>query len=193
MKAYQTFSGSCAAEWKDQGSKFLAYGYPIEEEQDVKRILSELKSQYPDATHHCYAFKLGNAYRASDDGEPGNSAGLPIYRQILSAGLDYVLVVVVRYFGGKKLGIPGLIKAYGESAKLCISSGTITEKHPVLKYQITADAENEYRVYEICSRCSATPVKDGHSFWVTIDFKMVDLFQTLCEKFPNLQVELRKV
>jgi putative IMPACT (imprinted ancient) family translation regulator len=104
---------------RERGSKFYAYVYGVRSEAEVKEKLEVLKREYPDATHHCYAWVMGargEAQRANDDGEPGNSAGRPILRAVISAGLTNVLVVVVRYFGGTMLGIPGLIDAYGGSA-----------------------------------------------------------------------------
>ena len=104
---------------RERGSKFYAYVYGVRSEAEVKEKLEVLKREYPNATHHCYAWVMGargEAQRANDDGEPGNSAGRPILRAVISAGLTNVLVVVVRYFGGTMLGIPGLIDAYGGSA-----------------------------------------------------------------------------
>ena len=101
--------------FKDNGSRFLAFAFPVETEQEVKTLVSDLRKQYHDARHHCYAYRLGHLgdrFRANDDGEPSASAGRPILGQIDSRGLSDVLVVVVRYFGGIKLGIPGLIRAY---------------------------------------------------------------------------------
>ena len=99
---------------RERGSKFFAFVHGVRSEAEVKEKLEVLKREYPDATHHCYAWVMGargEAQRANDDGEPGNSAGRPILRAVISAGLTNVLVVVVRYFGGTMLGIPGLIDA----------------------------------------------------------------------------------
>lgn len=106
--------------YKDKGSKFIALAYPIQHEEDVKPIILQLKKQHPGAGHFCYAYRLGangTLYRSSDDGEPSGTAGKPILNQLLSFQLSDVLVVVLRYFGGTKLGVPGLIKAYKEAAK----------------------------------------------------------------------------
>lgn len=111
--------------FKDQGSRFIALAYPVETEQQVKDIVSSLRKEYHDARHHCYAYRLGykgDVFRSSDDGEPAGSAGRPILGQIDSAGLSDVLVVVVRYFGGIKLGIPGLIRAYKSSTADALSN-----------------------------------------------------------------------
>lgn len=106
----------------------MGYAYPVQDEEEVKQILDELRQKYPDATHHCYAYRLGfegENYRANDDGEPNGTAGLPIYNQLLSRELTYCLVVSVRYFGGIKLGVSGLIKAYKESAELTLDEAEI--------------------------------------------------------------------
>ncbi len=117
--------------YKDKGSKFFAYAFAVFNEGDIKKCLDDLKKQYPDATHHCYAWILNpdkSAQRANDDGEPANTAGRPILRQILSKGLTNTLVVVVRYFGGTLLGAGGLITAYGEAAKLALDDAGKEEK-----------------------------------------------------------------
>lgn len=117
--------------FKDNGSRFIAKAYPVETEDEVKAILEGLKKEYHDARHHCYAYRLGldgDKWRANDDGEPSGSAGRPILGQIDSAGLSDILVVVVRYFGGIKLGIPGLIRAYRTSTADALASARTVEK-----------------------------------------------------------------
>ncbi|MDW7691091.1 YigZ family protein [Flammeovirgaceae bacterium SG7u.111] len=117
--------------YKEKGSKFLAYAYPVKTEDQVKEKIQELKKKYYDARHHCYAFMMGrkmDRFRAADDGEPGNSAGAPILGQIRSRELTDVLVVVVRYFGGTKLGVSGLINAYKTSAAEALENAEIIEK-----------------------------------------------------------------
>lgn len=112
---YTTITTTAEAEFRDRGSKFLAYAYPIHSQDDVKKYLNELKALHPKAVHHCYAWRLGidgNSFRANDDGEPSGSAGRPILGQIDSKSVTNTLVVVVRYFGGTLLGVPGLINAY---------------------------------------------------------------------------------
>ncbi|UZR93379.1 IMPACT family protein [Chondrinema litorale] len=117
--AYLTIAGTSEGFYKEKGSKFLAFAYPVKSEEDVKEHIHDLKKQYYDARHHCYAFIIGSdgaSYRAGDDGEPANSAGNPILGQIRSNELTNVLIVVVRYFGGTKLGVSGLINAYKTAA-----------------------------------------------------------------------------
>ena len=117
--------------FKDRGSKFLGYAYPLQSEDEVKQIVENLKNQHHKARHWCYAWQIGTEdvqYRTNDDGEPNNSAGQPIYGQILSKGVTNVLVVVVRYFGGTKLGVGGLVNAYKTSTQLALESTKITTK-----------------------------------------------------------------
>ena len=116
--SYLSVSAPAEGLFKDNGSRFISLAYPVESEEEVKDIVTDLKKKYHDARHHCYAYRLGylgDKFRANDDGEPCGSAGRPILGQIDSRGLSDTLVVVVRYFGGIKLGIPGLIRAYKTS------------------------------------------------------------------------------
>ncbi len=126
--------------FKDRNSKFYGYAYPIKNEDDVKLKLQELKKAHYAARHWCYAYQLGTEkrrYRANDDGEPNNSAGMPIYGQIQSYDLTNILIVVVRYFGGVKLGVGGLINAYRTAASLAIEQSKIIEKTIDVRYEIT--------------------------------------------------------
>ena len=126
---YLSVSAPAEGLFKDNGSRFISYAYPVETEEEVKDIVADLKKRYHDARHHCYAYRLGylgDRFRANDDGEPSSSAGRPILGQIDSRNLSDTLVVVVRYFGGIKLGIPGLIRAYKTStAEALDKAGTI--------------------------------------------------------------------
>lgn len=117
--------------FKDRGSKFYGYAFPISNEEEIKEKIELLKKQHYNARHWCYAWQLGknyDHYRANDDGEPSNSAGMPIYGQLQSFNVTNVLVVVVRYFGGTKLGVGGLIKAYKNGAKLALENSNIIDK-----------------------------------------------------------------
>ena len=128
---YKSIAGPSEGLFKDQGSRFIALAYPVESEEEVKALLEKARKEYHDARHHCVAYRIGHTgsvWRASDDGEPAGSAGRPILGQIDSAGLSDVAVIVVRYFGGIKLGIPGLIRAYKESTKDALDNAQIIEK-----------------------------------------------------------------
>lgn len=117
--------------FKDKGSKFYGYAFPVTNEEEIKEKIELLKKQHYNARHWCYAWQLGknyDHYRANDDGEPSNSAGMPIYGQLQSFNVTNILVVVVRYFGGTKLGVGGLIKAYKNGAKLALENSIIIHK-----------------------------------------------------------------
>lgn len=129
--SYLTVAAPAEYAFKEKGSKFLAYAFHIDGESDVRPILDELRKRYYDATHHCYAWRTGaegEAFRSNDDGEPSGTAGRPILGQLLSKNVTDTLVVVVRYFGGTKLGVPGLIAAYKESAAGVLAEATIEER-----------------------------------------------------------------
>lgn len=135
---YRTIAEPSEGLYKEKGSKFIALAYAVYSEEKVKDIIAELKKKYYDARHHCYAYILGadqSRYRANDDGEPNHSAGDPILGQIRSAGLSNVLVVVVRYFGGTKLGVSGLINAYKVSTADALANANIVEKHETVLLQ----------------------------------------------------------
>lgn len=129
--SYKSIPAPAEGLFKDNGSRFISFAFPVETEVEIKDIVAELKKKYHDARHHCYAYRLGylgDRFRANDDGEPSGSAGRPILGQIDSRGLSDVLVVVVRYFGGIKLGIPGLIRAYKTSTAEALDNAGTVEK-----------------------------------------------------------------
>ncbi|MBS1771756.1 MAG: YigZ family protein [Bacteroidetes bacterium] len=139
---YKTIAAPTTAEFKDRGSKFLAYTYPIANTDDVKARLQLLKKEHPKAVHHCYAYRIGIdglQYRANDDGEPSGSAGKPILGQIDSISVTNVLVVVVRYFGGTLLGVPGLINAYKTATHDALQQASFIEKWVEQQVEIQFD------------------------------------------------------
>lgn len=126
--------------YKDNGSRFLAFAFPVETEEEAKEHIAALKKEYFDARHHCYAYRLGHLgepWRANDDGEPSSTAGRPILGQLLSNGLSDVLVVVVRYFGGMKLGVPGLIKAYKTATSEALAAARTIEKTATARFELS--------------------------------------------------------
>ncbi len=128
---YRTIKDKSEGTFKDRGSKFFAFAFPVENEDEVNECRAELRKKYHDARHHVYAFHIGienPIFRASDDGEPSNSSGPPVLGQIRSYELTNILIVVVRYFGGTKLGVPGLINAYKSAAMDAIENSKIIEK-----------------------------------------------------------------
>jgi len=129
--SYRTIDAPVETALRERSSKFLAYAYPVQEETQIREILDTLRKKHYDATHHCYAWRLGprgGNFRANDDGEPSGTAGKPILGQMLSQEVTECLIVVVRYFGGTKLGVPGLIAAYRESAAEALAAARIVEK-----------------------------------------------------------------
>ena len=156
---YFTIEQPSTAEFKDRGSKFLAYAYPVQEVADVKLRLGELKKEHPKAVHHCFAYRLGldgTQFRVTDDGEPAGSAGRPILGQIDSKQLTNTLVVVVRYFGGTLLGVPGLINAYKTATSLALQVTPIVQKPVEIKYVLHFDYTlmNEVMMVVKQSQCS---------------------------------------
>ena len=143
---------------RERGSKFFAFVYGVKSDLEIKEKLEGLKREYPDATHHCYAWVMGargEAQRANDDGEPGNSAGRPILRSILSVGVTNVLVVVVRYFGGTLLGIPGLIESYGVAAESALRAAGRSEKFIEENYEISSAFEHEQEIHRLIAKYGA--------------------------------------
>ncbi len=151
--AYKTISKpSPEAVYKEKGSKFLAYAFPIGSEKEVLPIIRKLRESHHKARHWCYAWRIGVdkvVFRANDDGEPNNSAGMPIYGQILSFELTDVLIVVVRYFGGTKLGVGGLISAYKTSANLALHSSEIINKTIDIHFILQFDYVNMNKVMRL--------------------------------------------
>ena len=139
---YNTIEQSSTAEFKDRGSRFIAYTFPIETVADFKEHLALVKKEHPKATHHCFAYRLGidgNNFRVSDDGEPSGSAGKPILGQIDSKGATNVLIIVVRYFGGTLLGVPGLINAYKTAASLALQVTPVVPRPILINYRLSFD------------------------------------------------------
>jgi len=137
--SYKTIEKQSTGYFKDKGSKFHSYAFPLGNEEEVKDIISRLKKEHHGARHHCYAWRLGTEeiqFRANDDGEPSSTAGKPILGQLLSFELTNILVVVVRYFGGTLLGVSGLINAYKNATADALKNADIIEKHIEKKYQI---------------------------------------------------------
>ncbi|WP_282136119.1 IMPACT family protein [Seonamhaeicola maritimus] len=138
--------------FKDKNSKFFGFAFPVLNEDEVKKHIETLKKEHHAARHWCYAFKIGTEkvlFRANDDGEPSNSAGMPIYNQILSFEVTNILIVVIRYFGGVKLGVSGLINAYKTTAQMSLEASNIVEKTINIEYLISFDYKNMNTVMRI--------------------------------------------
>lgn len=143
---------------KEKGSKFIGFAYPVHSETDVKEQLNHLYESHPKATHHCYAYRLGingENYRANDDGEPSGSAGLPIYNQLLAHQITNVMVVVIRYYGGTKLGVGGLVKTYKESAKSTLEQAEIITKELESEMDIKFKFSQQNQIFTLLNKYDA--------------------------------------
>lgn len=139
---YNTIAAPAEGLYKDRGSKFIAYAYPFAKEDQLKALIAEVKETHPKARHHCWAYRLSpdrSVFRVNDDGEPSGSAGRPILNVLLSADVTNVLVVVVRYFGGTLLGVPGLINAYKQATVHALNAAEIIQKTVDLVYRLQFD------------------------------------------------------
>ena len=188
--SYKTIETSSQGLYKDKGSKFLSFAYPVSEQESVKPIIDDLKKKYHDARHHCYAYTIGyqrSKWRINDDGEPSGTAGKPILGQINSAGLTNILIVVVRYFGGTLLGTSGLINAYKCAAADAINSATITELFVKDYYLIKFPYESLSQIMKILKEENTgfTNQSFDVSCSIEIDFKISDGLRIL-EKLSRI-------
>ncbi|MES2863911.1 MAG: YigZ family protein [Bacteroidota bacterium] len=178
--------------FKEKNSKFIGYAYPITSENEVKTHIENLKSAHFSARHWCYAYQIGTEtikFRANDDGEPSNSAGMPIYGQIQSFDITNVLIVVVRYFGGVKLGVGGLISAYKTTAQLTLEEANIIEKTIDKYFKITFDYKNMNKVMRIIKEKNIDIVNQKMELNCEIEIatrkknakQIFDIFSTLFE------------
>jgi len=152
MDSFLTIASESEGLYKEKGSKFLSFAYPVSSEEEVKERVDFLRKKYFDARHHCFAYRLGadgKRYRANDDGEPANSAGKPILGQLMAHNITNVLVVVVRYFGGILLGVGGLVQAYKQAAADALSNARIVTDAVTETYQLTFDYANMNRVLKV--------------------------------------------
>lgn len=174
---YRTISTKSEAIFRDKGSKFIGYTFPLSNESEIKSIVANLRNEHPKARHFCWAFRLSpdrSIFRINDDGEPSGTAGRPILNVLLSADVTNILVVVVRYFGGTLLGVPGLINAYKTATVEALKETEIVQKTVNDCYQITFDYESMNAVMRIIKEEQLTPIQQE--------------FGTLCQ----FQIEIRK-
>lgn len=157
---------------KEKNSKFFGYAFPVSSEEEVKIHIENLKKQHFSARHWCYAYQIGAdkiQYRANDDGEPNNSAGMPIYGQIQSFGVTNILVVVVRYFGGVKLGVGGLITAYKTAAQMALEAAEIIEKTIDVHFEVHFDYKNMNKVMRVIKEKNLTLISQKMEETCTIE------------------------
>ncbi len=168
---FYTIEKAAMAEYKDRGSKFIAYACPVRSVEDFKLKLNEIKKEHPKATHHCFAYRIGldgNVFRVSDDGEPSGTAGRPILGQLDSKELTNTLVVVVRYFGGTLLGVPGLINAYRSAASLAIQMTPVVQKPVEIKYIIQFDYTQMHDVMQVVKQIGCSVLEQEMNLFCRI-------------------------
>lgn len=184
--------------FKDRNSKFFGYAFPVSTEEEIKEHLEQLKKKHHSARHWCYAWQLGKEeqqYRANDDGEPSNSAGMPIYGQIQSFELTNILIVVVRYFGGVKLGVGGLINAYRTAAQMALEAAEIEERTIDIEYEISFGYPEMNKVMRIIKENNLEVVNQK----LELDCKIYILVrkgeaEAVFEKFNSIyKVEIKKL
>lgn len=193
---YKTIESPAEGFFKDRGSKFFTYAYPVRTEEEIKEHLVFLRELHPKAVHHCYAWRLGldrNRFRANDDGEPSGSAGRPILNTLYSADVTNILVVVVRYFGGTLLGVPGLINAYKVSTEDALQNATIVEKNVTDYYSLLYPYEKMNAVMRIIKEMDLVTYDQKFDMdcqlKVEVRQSVSETFLAKCEKVDLLQVE----
>jgi uncharacterized YigZ family protein len=187
---YRTIASASTGQFRDRGSRFIALAYPVEDEETIKQILLRLRKEYHDASHHCYAWVLGadkTSYRLNDDGEPSGSAGQPIYRQLVSNDLTNVLIVVVRYFGGTKLGIPGLINAYRTAAGEALNQAIMVTKTVKDLIEINFDYQAMNDVMKIMKEEDIEQIETAFDLHCRIIFTVRKLVaHRVCERLSKI-------
>jgi uncharacterized YigZ family protein len=180
--------------FKEKSSKFFGYAFPVSSQEEIKMYLEYLKKQHFGAVHFCYAYQIGTEkieFRANDDGEPSNSAGMPIYGQIQSFELTNILIVVVRFFGGTKLGVGGLVSAYKTTAQMALEAASIIEKTIDVSFKITFDYKNINKVMRIIKEKKLNVISQKMELNCEIEIstrkknaeEISDIFETLFEVF----------
>lgn len=195
--SYQTIANPVEEiTFKEKGSKFIGYAFPVLDEEEIKEKLIQLWQKYPDATHICYAFRLGidgERYRANDDGEPSGSAGLPIYNQIVSKEITNVLVASIRFYGGTKLGVSGLVKAYKLSAQMALEEAEIVEKHLTEKIRFEFSYEDQGSVMRNIDKANAEVISTEFTdkCLVVVRIRKDNLDNFLAQFEPLYQVKIQ--
>jgi uncharacterized YigZ family protein len=198
MNIYNTIDKEAVAEFKDRGSKFLAYVFPIQSADDFKKRLKALKEEHPKAAHHCFAYRLGtdgNNFRAGDDGEPSGSAGKPILGQLDSKHITNAAVVVVRYFGGTLLGVPGLINAYKTSTSLALQLTPVIEKPILVNYELQFDYTLQNEAMLVVKRFGCTVIQNEMQLFCRMVIGVPKAEEEACyQKLHDLHgLEVRKL
>ncbi|HEY4194770.1 MAG TPA: YigZ family protein [Mucilaginibacter sp.] len=194
---YKTIEKPVTGDFRDRGSKFLAFAYPINSEGDIKPLLAQLRTEHPKANHHCWAMRLGidrSVFRVNDDGEPSGTAGRPILNTLLSKNITNTLVIVVRYFGGTLLGVPGLINAYKTATEEALKLASVIEKTVNDVYHISFDYQHMNEVMRIIKEDNLTVLDQqfDNTCIVKIAIRKMQVNRTInrFEKLENVQIKV---
>lgn len=191
VDTYLTIASESAGIYREKGSKFLAFAYPVKSIAEIKDHIDHLKKHYYDARHHCYAYRLGadeSEFRMNDDGEPSGTAGKPIFGQILSAGITDVLVIVVRYFGGTLLGTSGLIRSYKAASADCLKNASIIEKHIQKQAIVKYPYEQTNEVMRLMNDFDLKPVTQRFMAKCEMEINIrASIYDATLQKFNNLE------
>ena len=195
--SFYTIEKPSVAEYKDRGSKFIAYVFPIQTIEEFKERLATIKKEHPKATHHCFAYRVGvdgNNFRVTDDGEPSGTAGKPILGQIDSKQLTNVLIIVVRYFGGILLGRPGLINAYKTAAALALQIIPIVQKPVLINYRLQFDYTILNEVMKIIKQFNCIIVKQEAQLFSLMEIAVPkDRVEAVLLKLKNFEIEIAEI
>ena len=196
MDFYHTIDSEGCAEYKDRGSKFLAYTFFIKNKEDFKKYLEKIKKEHAKASHYCFAYRIGydgNNFRVSDDGEPTGTAGKQILAQIDSKNLCDILIIVVRYFGGILLGVPGLVNAYKAAATLALQCTHIIQKPIEIKYNLCFNYTEINEVMRIIKQYNCSVYKNETQLFCEIEtglpkYRLTEILYLL-EKIRNIEIK----
>jgi len=195
MDTYYSIEALSAGVFKDKGSKFLAFAFPVKSESEIAEYVNNLKKKYYDARHHCFAWRLGadmSQYRINDDGEPGGSAGLPILNQIKSKNLTNILIIVVRYFGGTLLGVSGLIHAYKQASEDALNNSTIVEHtlNEVVKVELPYSSINQIMkiIKDDKLQLIQKTIENQCIFEISVRKSLINMVKAKLEKVSGLNI-----
>ncbi|MFT3933750.1 MAG: YigZ family protein [Chitinophagaceae bacterium] len=195
---YFTIDKTNNAEFKDRGSRFIALAFPMNSKEEFKNLLATVKGQHPKANHFCFAYRLGldgNNFRSGDDGEPAGTAGKPILGQIDSKELTNTLIIVVRYFGGTLLGVPGLINAYKTAASLVLQTTPIVQKPVEINYHLQFDYTQMNEIMMVVKQYNCTVIKQEMQLFCSIDIGVpINRVDSIINRLQDIRnVELVKL
>jgi uncharacterized YigZ family protein len=198
MTHFHTIEKEALAEYRDRGSTFLAYAFPIASTDDFKKRLKALKEEHPKAAHHCFAYRIGtdgNNFRSSDDGEPSGSAGKPILGQLDSKGVTNTAIVVVRYFGGTLLGVPGLINAYKTASSFALQLTPLIQKPVLVAYELNFDYTLMNDVMMVVKRFGCSIIENEAQLFCRMVIGIPKKEEELCiQKLKDMHtLDIRKV